>query len=538
MASELPLRLVSYNCRGWNSGNILVCDLCDSFDLCFVQEHWLLDSQLDLLSFSPQFCSIGVSGMSDALLQGRPYGGCGIIYRKTLSDKVCPLSFTSKRLCAALLTISNKSILCVCVYFPTNYHDVDSSAAFLGMLGEIEGIMDQVSFDHLIIGGDFNVDLNVPSPRVTMFSDFIRDHILVCVDQLPASTISYTYFCETTCASSWIDHFVCDSDLALQMQKVGSLQYGSNLSDHLPLYVVFNLCYSSSPVSEPALHSRPGLHTNWDLVADQHVQHFYSLLTSNLPQLSDEIISCVDPCCKSHSDEITDFLHSFLDCISIASIEALPAKAHIHTCRMPGWNDKARELRNSANFWHWIWLEAGSPSAGVLTELKKKTKSRYKYEVRRLKRRKSFIMREKLAASFLRGNKKFFWKEVKRLHGKTRPTLNPVVDGIGDIQQISEVFCNKLAATLNKHNRFSFDPTTLELVDNDLRSCFISSEDVLKAFEHLKRGKRDDSNLESSHFILAAPVIAESLATFFTVIIITTWLSSSQTDRLCSGSCT
>ena len=68
-----------------------------------VQEHWLFDSQLDLLV---QFCSFGVSGMDDSLL-----GGCGIIYHKRLSD------------------ISKQ-------FYPTNYQ---SSDAFLGMLGEIEG---------------------------------------------------------------------------------------------------------------------------------------------------------------------------------------------------------------------------------------------------------------------------------------------------------------------------------------------------------------------------------------------------------------
>ena len=53
-----------------------------------------------------------------------------------------------------------------------------------------------------------------------------------------------------------------------------------------------------------------------------------------------------------------------------------------------GWNDAAKVLRDKANFWYRVWLEAGSPSAGVLAVVKKKSKSHYKYEVRQLKRKR------------------------------------------------------------------------------------------------------------------------------------------------------
>ena len=103
LRSDIPTE--QYVCRGWNSGRTLINDLSDHFDLCFVQEHWLLNSQLDSLSFSPQFCSTGVSGMDDSLLHGCPFGGCGIIFRKSLSDRVSHLPSISKRFCALLLSI-------------------------------------------------------------------------------------------------------------------------------------------------------------------------------------------------------------------------------------------------------------------------------------------------------------------------------------------------------------------------------------------------------------------------------------------------
>ena len=75
---------------------------------------------------------------------------------------------------------------------------------------------------------------------------------------------------------------------------------------------------------------------------------------------------------------------------------------------MPGWNDAAKGLKDKANFWYRVWLEAGSPSAGVLAVIKKKSKSRYKYEVRRLKRRREHIARENFATAFSIRDKKFW----------------------------------------------------------------------------------------------------------------------------------
>ena len=73
-------RLVSYDCHCWNSGIGLLRDIAD---LCMIQEHWLFAQQIRLLNFDPAFTSCGVSGMDDdILLKGRPFGGCGFMFRK------------------------------------------------------------------------------------------------------------------------------------------------------------------------------------------------------------------------------------------------------------------------------------------------------------------------------------------------------------------------------------------------------------------------------------------------------------------------
>ena len=79
----------------------LTTDLLDTCDICFIQEHWLFTEHLSDLNSVNEFTSVGVSGMdSGILLCGRPYGGCGILYCKSLSPYVKTLHTGSNRLCS------------------------------------------------------------------------------------------------------------------------------------------------------------------------------------------------------------------------------------------------------------------------------------------------------------------------------------------------------------------------------------------------------------------------------------------------------
>ena len=111
--------LLFFNCRGWNNGLLSLRGLINSFDLCFIQEHWLHHDHLHKINnVSSYFLSVNISRMeSGVLLQGQPCGGCSILYRKSLSSFVSPLRSCSNRFCGVLFVDSNGvSYLLVCVY--------------------------------------------------------------------------------------------------------------------------------------------------------------------------------------------------------------------------------------------------------------------------------------------------------------------------------------------------------------------------------------------------------------------------------------
>ena len=189
MAVSNNIHICTYNCRGWNSGKQYVSKLLQLHDLCLIQEHWLLHDHLNSLNFSSDVLSVAVSGMDDTdLILGRPFGGCGIIYHKSLAHFIRKIYSLSKHFCAVSVTLSNTcdhsnvNLLLICVYLPTNYGNEYSDALFVEAIGELEGFIQCTSFDCLFVCGYFNVDFNHSSCRRSVLSAFMHSVNLVSVD--------------------------------------------------------------------------------------------------------------------------------------------------------------------------------------------------------------------------------------------------------------------------------------------------------------------------------------------------------------------
>ena len=155
-------------------------------------------------------------------------------------------------------------------------------------------------------------------------------------------------------------------------------------------------------------------------------------------------MDCSVPDCSSHhnaldsygSQLISTLLSSALDCFSTCSV----SKSHR---RLVGWSHSVTRLKQSSAFWYKIWVEAGCPSSGVLSQIKKSSKTRYKYAVRRLRCRQDALLQNKLANSFARNKKSSFWSDVRRLKSSSH-LVSPVVDGVAGSRNIANVFASQL----------------------------------------------------------------------------------------------
>jgi len=154
----LPINLMSFNCRGFNSVKKTYLDsLLSQCDILFLQEHWLSELQLSSLSNSSHHCH-GVCGFSTSeVLQGRPYGGCAIFWHQGLCCDVSLLDTGSRRVCAIRCTFKFGIFVFINVYMPGESGDVNRSE-FCDTLNIIESIVDDNDGCYVVLGGDFNVD--------------------------------------------------------------------------------------------------------------------------------------------------------------------------------------------------------------------------------------------------------------------------------------------------------------------------------------------------------------------------------------------
>ena len=238
--ASLPLCFCSYNCRGWRLGSNFATSVLQSCDLLFIQEHWLLPDHLGALDIFNDFFSVGVSGMDSSELQvGRPYGGCGILFRKHLSPFMQRVKSCSRRFCALSLTIGNSlnrsthCTLLINVYLPTDYGTSDSNNSFLETLSELEGFISSNPYDNVIIFGDFNVDFSRPGHNSSHLTSFMHDYGLVCADL--DSGIQYTYRRDDHSSFSRPDHIITLEHYAHLIKDISCSENVDNFSDHLPL---------------------------------------------------------------------------------------------------------------------------------------------------------------------------------------------------------------------------------------------------------------------------------------------------------------
>ena len=312
------LRCSSYNCRGWNSGATTLKFFIDSLDICFIQEHWLTNNLYKVGDISFDFLYVGVSGMDDSsLLTGRPYGGCSILYRKSLSSCITPLHTCSNRFCAIkLCDMSGLSVLLVNVYLPSE-SVASCFAEYLNTLGELEGFIESQQCDYTLIAGDFNVDFARGGPLASLLVDFINAQNFVVCDLPYQESVNFTYERDDGLVRSWIDHIMCSQSFSSLVTDVYTIKCGSNLSDHLPLSFLLHIHCSSVPASSPST-SKPAVHIDWSKATPSNIMKYRDMISERLSDPPAEFLCCSQPDCSTHINLLDNYadhiISTLIDC--------------------------------------------------------------------------------------------------------------------------------------------------------------------------------------------------------------------------------
>jgi len=189
-----------------NSSLPELCQLCEVYDIVCIQEHWLLPFEVNMFSqLHVDFLSVATSAVpiDNDVITGRPYGGTGIMYKRSLSHAITVLDVNESRMTALLLHTVHGPVLLVNVYMPTDYGTLECAEEYMDMCAKISVLYAGC----LLVMGDFNCEYNVSSRFYDTLLHFIDDNQLVCSDVQRLAN-AFTYCSDSGQHTSWIDHVV------------------------------------------------------------------------------------------------------------------------------------------------------------------------------------------------------------------------------------------------------------------------------------------------------------------------------------------
>ena len=170
------------------------------------------------------------------ILVGRPYGGVSIMWNKSLSPYCNVILYEDNRLLGLSLTVNSLNYLFLNVYLP--YFSNDNINDYDMYMGKIASIVENTDASGVVILGDFNARPSNPFYEELQVLCEAKDLIISDVVRLPERT--FTHMNSGTLCNSWLDHCICSQYIH---DKIVDIQIDENYygSDHLPMYVSFNL---------------------------------------------------------------------------------------------------------------------------------------------------------------------------------------------------------------------------------------------------------------------------------------------------------
>ena len=518
----LPIKFLSFNIKGVKPRNYdYLYDLYREYDIMLLQETWLYKFEQNLVSkILPNSCCCSTSAMKDSDVgrQGRPFGGCMIIWKKSLTIPLSQVETTNNRICAATLTSGKINLLIVSVYMPVDDGSNSSFEEFADVLIELFRLIEQYKNFKVVIGGDFNVDSKkiIPSKHKNLFYNFLQDNSLLTNYDIFDNNF-YTYESHSGTRSS-IDYFIFSENCINEIENFNVLYDGNNLSDHFPISISY-LTNDSVNCSLENDSKYYDYNYNWRAASNEDLVNYRSLLDEllNTIILPQEVIRCTNSQCKQHTDVILSNLDDIINAIRMATDLTIPKFSKYKNELKPGWTKYVKFFKDKSIFWNNLWIEAGRPVNGYIFDIRRLTRTKYHNAIKYINKNKDKILKEKIAESLQTNSFITFWYEIKKLNCEHNIIPSVIDKSVGDIN-IVNLFCNKYKNIYNEFKCKDNNETLLHTINNlitnkcDLNQCN-TSHDVTpgligKCVKKLKNFKKDlVYNISSSGIIFGTDLL-------------------------------
>ena len=225
----------------------------------------------------------------------------------------------------------------------------------------------------------------------------------LCSCDLPfQDDVMFTYEHDDGLNRSWIDHILYSQSFSSLITHVHAVHSDCILSDHFPLFFSIKAVFLPVPIVPP-VSSKQLQNIDWSRVTTLDIEKYCSMVSYRLSPLSSEILDCTLPDCSSHHNVLESFGLHLVSTLLTCANDCFPTRSVSSTRRnLDGWSHSVGSLRDASVFWYKVWEETGCPSSGVLSQIKKNSKKRYKYEARHLIRRQKTLLQKSLPTPLLK----------------------------------------------------------------------------------------------------------------------------------------
>ncbi len=250
--------------------------------------------------------------------EGRPFGGCAIIYKPNIKFKLSEITCKHNRLCALSMDLSEKcNVLFLNAYMPCDSNSQDEHfASYMDVLSEVEQIIQCLDPTHVIFGGDLNTDLSRSSPHSIALNDCINDLNMVTCIYLELAEVPYTFIGPKS--TSRIGNFLVSSAIGNSVVACDIID-NYLFSDHVPVKLVLDLCVEHFGIKDRPHCSK----TAWWKASEPQLAQYKQNLQTNLESISfnNEFLYCKDINCKEHLNDLNILYNDVLNACIVSSLK-------------------------------------------------------------------------------------------------------------------------------------------------------------------------------------------------------------------------
>ena len=218
---------------------------------------------------------------------------------------------------------------------------------------------------------------------------------------------------------SWLDHIVSSQDFHHSINDI-SVLYEMSDDDHIPVCV--NVSIDHLPASSDDVNDISAK-IKWDAVTDTNRNNYYLNSYENLGKIKIPVsaICCSNTACEdeSHKIKLNKFYGDIVSGLQVSSKHIV--KNDPKHLNKPGWSDYVSDLHKFSRETYKLWLENGKPRQGTIHDMYAKSKRRFKYAVRFIKKHEDDLRREAIAKKLSDNNSRGMWREINNINNSKVP---------------------------------------------------------------------------------------------------------------------